>query len=297
MFENMKKGWALARATRKLVFGDRSLFIYPVLAAIISFIEFLAIFGSLVLSTFSVGAAANGSANTAAFIVALVIYYFIVIFTSTYFLMAMMIAFKGYLKGNRISIGEAMSQTAQYTKLIVQWALFYTFVIMLIQILESRFRGIGRVLIGTIASMVVALATFFAIQIILDKRLGPVGAVKESTKFIIAKFGKTFGGIVYSDLYALGFILGGIAAMALGGFLSAFSIVAGVVVLVAGFVLLVAGIIINFVLVNIYKLILYEYSNGGALPPGIDKNLVDGSIRKKAASGGLFGNKVDDAQQ
>ena len=297
MFENMKKGWALARATRKLVFGDRDLLIYPVLSAIIGFVEFLAIFGSLVLSLFSSGAATNSPAVNAAFIVELVIYYFVVTFTSTYFLMAMMIAFKSYVRGKRIGMGEAMSQTAQYTKLIVQWALFYTFVIMLIRLLESRFRGLGRLVIGAIASMALALATFFAVQIILDKKLGPVGAVKESTKFIVAKFGSTFGGIAYTDLYTLGIILAGAAVMFLGLLLLAVSGVAGGVLLAVGFIMLVVGMVVNFVLVNIYKLILYEYSNGVALPKGIDKDLVDNSIRKTAARGGLFRKKDDNAQQ
>ena len=67
------------------MFGDKDLLWYPVLSAIIGFVEFLAIFGSFVIALLPSAAAgaANSAAINAGYIIALVVYYFAVTFTST----------------------------------------------------------------------------------------------------------------------------------------------------------------------------------------------------------------------
>ena len=44
MFDNIKKGWAVGSATRKLVFQDKDLLYYPLFGMVVALVEFLVIF-------------------------------------------------------------------------------------------------------------------------------------------------------------------------------------------------------------------------------------------------------------
>ena len=65
---------------------------------------------------------------------------------------------------------------------------------MILNAIESRFRGIGRFVVGFIGSLAISTAVFFVVPVILEKNIGPIGAMKESVKTIYHQFGQTFGG-------------------------------------------------------------------------------------------------------
>lgn len=44
MFQNIKRGWEIGKATRKLVFQEKNLMIYPIISGIAVLAEILAIF-------------------------------------------------------------------------------------------------------------------------------------------------------------------------------------------------------------------------------------------------------------
>ena len=92
MFENLKNGWKIGSTTRKLVFKEKRLFIFPILASIFAIIEAIAIFVPVFL-------VATSGIQMPAIILGLFAYYIIVTFTGTYMIMAMMIAFKDNSRG------------------------------------------------------------------------------------------------------------------------------------------------------------------------------------------------------
>lgn len=276
MFENVKAGWALGKQVRKLVFSDRGLIIYPILSAVVVFAEMLLIFLSFFLTipfTYSQGPGAI-------YILALFIFYLASTFTSTYILVALLLAFRAYASGKRISMGEAFSQTRQYAKLILEWAIFYSVVIMVVRLIEQRLGAIGRIIFGLASGVAIGIATIFVIPVIIDNRVGPIHAMKQSAEFFLKNFGKTFGGLVYSDLYNLMFIAGGIAIIIMGALALSASAILGVAVATLGVVLFVFGMIMNFLTTNVFKLILFEYMNGKGLPNGISEELMKQSIQK-----------------
>lgn len=273
MFGNVKAGWKLSAAVRKLVMGDRRLLLFPVFAGIVIMAETIAIFLSMFLF---------GMTNSYSSIILLFLYYLVVYFTSTYILVAMLIAFRSYTKGTPIGISGALSETASYTLLIFEWAVFEAIVSMVIRAIEQRLGSIGSMIFGLGASIAMSLATMFAVPVILDKKLGPISTLKESTSFVFKNFGKTFGGILYSDLYSLIFIVLGLLLAIAGVAIIMFgSIVPGFIVLIIGVMMLVFGLLLSYILLNVYKLVLYDYMNGGKLPDGISKEMVDGSIKSQ----------------
>ncbi len=278
MFENLKKGWAIGRSTRKLVFEDKTLMAYPLISGIAAIVEMLAVFLPFILSNFS--------SNPYYIILALFLFYFVVTFTTTYIIMAMFIAFRAFENGNKIGYKQAFSAVKPYIKLVAEWSIFYASVIMLIRFLESRMRGLSGIVFGAVASIAIGLATIFVVPVILDKKLTPIKAIKESTSFIFSHFGKAFGGLIYSDLYGLMLILPGIALIIAGLLLAPFvSVLLWASIAIIGFGIAVIGGIITSALSNIFRLIIYDFQSYGKVPKGFTANMLNGAVRQKRQIG------------
>lgn len=272
-FERLKAGWALARSVRSMVSNDRRLLIYPLVSGVIGIILFAGSFlGALFIPV-------NIQTHWR-MIIGLVIAYVVTGFVSTYFLVAMLIAFKSFESGEVIGMGKALSMTRPYSGKILLWAIFYTILVMILRVIESRFRGVSQVIVAVIGSLGITVATFFAIPAILEKKVGPIDAVKESVATIRRTIGPIFGGVAYIDLYTMIFALSGIV-IAFAGFIVAMPIVLKAAVIVIGVALLAIGMILNYTYFNILKLLIYDYFNGGKLPSQIDETVLQNAIKRK----------------
>ncbi|MDE1860342.1 MAG: hypothetical protein KGH72_01345 [Candidatus Micrarchaeota archaeon] len=279
MFENVIAGWKLAASIRKLVFKDRGLFIYPIVSGLVIFVEtILILIPFLFLS----------NNNSIAFIVGLFIYYVIIYFTSIFIVVSMLLAFKSFEKGKKIGFFEALGQTASgYALVILEWAVFEAIVTMVIKALESRGRGginLTALLAGLGISIAMSVIQVFAIPVIIEKKTGPIATIKESVGFITRNFGQTFGGLLFTDLYSILFIVAGIVViiLAIGLIVLTGSFILMAIVGIMGLLLIVYGAMLNYMLANVYKLILYDSATGGKLPEGITKEMVQSGIKKPA---------------
>ena len=276
MFSNLKKGWALGKATRKLVFKDKKLIVFPLVAAIAVIFEIIAI---LLPSTLFLMVYSNSFYY---YILILLLFYFIVTFTSTYVIMAMFIGFRGFSKGQKIGFMDTFKQVKPYTKLIAEWSLFYAVIIVGIRLLESRMRGIAGMIFGAAIAFAIGIATLFVVPVILDKKLSPIKAIKESSSFIIKNFGKAFGGLAYVDLYGLAIIFLGILLAVAGFFLISLSLFAGAAILMVGIGIIAIGAMITSMLSNIFRLIIYDFVSYGKVPEGFTADMLKNAVKKKA---------------
>ncbi|MDE1811111.1 MAG: hypothetical protein KGH66_03655 [Candidatus Micrarchaeota archaeon] len=270
MFENISNGWKMGSQVRRLIFKDKALFTYPILSALISVVVAALLFIPMFFAP---------SWGVATYVAVLFVYYILVTFISTYMLVAMLLSFRAYAKGQKISMSEALSQTKQYTVQIFEWAVFYSIIMMLLRALESRARGIGGLLISAFASIAISIAILFVVPVIIDQKAGPIKAIEGSVKFIKDNFGATFGGLAFSELYSLIFTLGGIALIVIGA-VSGINAVF-IPLLAVGVVLFVIGVLFGFTISNVFRLILYDYKLTGKLPEGIDASLIKGAITQK----------------
>ena len=105
MFENLKNGWKLGSATRKLIFGDKGLLVYPIIGGIITFLLALALFVPLALTI--------SSASNTLIVAAVILFGFLSTFVSVYFLVALLLAFRQYSKtGKKMAMLNALSQAS-----------------------------------------------------------------------------------------------------------------------------------------------------------------------------------------
>ncbi len=276
MFENLRNGWKLGSATRKLIFNDKGLLLYPVTGGILALLLALALFLPLLFAL---------STSSIFIIAAVIIFGFLSTFVSVYFLVALLIAFRHYsTTKKKISMADALSKASQYWVQILEWAVFYTIIITILRAIESRIQGIGRLLVGAIGSMALSLAIMFVVPSIIDNNTGPIKSIENSIKIITKNFGSTFGGIIYSDLYALLFIIPGVLLFVVGIAALTASTISGAVIMVLGIVIAVFGMMLNYVTSNTFLFILYDYVQTGKLPEGFTKDMMDNAIRKKTKS-------------
>ncbi|MDE1870340.1 MAG: hypothetical protein KGH71_05155 [Candidatus Micrarchaeota archaeon] len=272
MFENLSAGWKIGKAVRKIVYGDKGLLVYPIVAGIVSLLELIVIFLAFLIPT---------GASNAGYVAGLVVFYVVTTFTSTYILVAMLLGFRSYSSGKKIGFTESLSAASQYTKLIFEWAVFYSILLLIVRAIESRMKGLGGSLLGGAASLGLSVATLFAVPVIIDNKVGPIDAMRQGTEFFIKNFGKSAGGLIYTDLYNLIFILGGIITAVVGLVLLS---VLGIALIMLGLILAAFGILMNFVTINVFKFMLYEYANGKKLPSGMSEELIKQGIKKEKGS-------------
>ncbi|MCW6170796.1 MAG: DUF6159 family protein [Thermoplasmatales archaeon] len=280
MFERMKAGWRLARQVRESVSRSKSLFYYPLISGIVAIAVFAFTFVSLFIS-FPLNFTVGGSVEI--YILSLLVAYIVVGFVSTLILLAMLIAYRANNSGSPVSLREAFGRAWAYRLQALEWALFYTMLVVILRIIESRLRGIAQLVIGAVGSMMIAIATFFAIPSILDNKSGPIKAVKESVSTITRNFGTTFGGVAYVDLYTLIFTLGGFALLLLGIFLISVALPVFILValIIAGIALMAFGVVLNYTYMNVLKLVLFDYINGKGLPEGFNEDDIKSAIKRK----------------
>jgi len=275
MFSNIKTGWAMGKATRRLVFKDKKLMIFPIISSFAVLAEILII---LLPSTLFIMAY---SGSIYYFILILILLYFVITFTSIYIIMAMFIGFRAFSSGHPIGFMDAFKQVKPYTKLIMEWSLFYAVIIVGIRLLESRIRGIAGIIFGAAIAFAIGIATIFVVPVILDKKLSPIKALKESSSFILKNFGKAFGGLAYTDLYGLAIILLGIAALVAGFMLTSIILVAGIAIILLGIVIAAVGAIITSMLSNIFRLIIFDFVNYGKVPEGFTADMLTHAVKQK----------------
>ncbi len=307
MFDNfingMKNGFRAANATRKLVFSDKELFAYPLIAVLVS-IVIAVLFLGMGIAGYLAGSLAgftNGQLLVL-FILAIIVLYFIIYFVTSYFTVAMLLAFREYGKGKKIGISDALGRTAPYAKLIIEWSIFYTIIATIVHIIEgiiraalSRFGIAGNVISAILTggiSLGLAAAVAFALPVIIDEKTGPIQTIKSSVSFIVKNFSDTFGGLFFAELFEIAMILVGLGVIFLGilAAVSIGSLILCIILVALGILAIIGGVLLRYVLFNCFKLIIYDYKTRGKLPKGFDAKLIENSIkRKNNPKGGKFG--------
>ncbi len=292
MFERVRAGWKLASAVRKQVFSDKVLLSYMIISSAIILLEAALIFGTFIFINISALTTQASQSTPSAqsnpiirweFIGYLLLFYIVSSFTSAYMLLALFIAFKSYAAGTKISMSQALHQTASYSTLLLEWAVFYSIIILLIRILELRFRGIGAAILGLIAGVALSIGVMFALPVIYEQHVGPIKAMKTSASVFLNHFGSSVGGIAYSELYGLMFILFGFIVLGLAG--ATTSLLLAVLGFVIMIIFIVLGVTISSTTSNVFKLLLYDYATGKGLPAWLDENLVIKAITYKKGQG------------
>jgi hypothetical protein len=263
--------WKLTKSSFRMIREDRALLVFPLVGGLAA----LGVIALLLLGIFFLIVplgTVTGYSNTT-YLAGLALFlaaYVSMAFVSVYCTAALVGAATLKLNGQSPTAADGWKVARSRLGRLVVWSLLTATVGLVIQLVASRVRGIGGLLIGAVGGASWAVITYFMIPVLLYENERPWPALKRSGHLFVSSFGRTL-----------------VSNLALGLLIAAGVIVA-VVVGIAGIVLLVGGpalvgivligvalaIAIGVVLLGsaaegILRAALYRYATTGQIDPGL----------------------------
>lgn len=272
-------GWQLGLRSWRLLKSDKELVALPIASALVTLIM-LAVLGlpGLLLQR-DAGHATAGS------VLLYAVTLLVVAFVGTFFSAALVAGALQRLDGRDPTITSSLRAAWQRKAQIAQWALVSTVVGLVINLIESRLGVLGRIG-GWFLDVAWAVATAFALPVIIVEGAGPVDALKRSSSIIKARWGDAVGTYAGASIVFLPAFL---VALVVGFVLMALSSVVGIVVLVAAFLVLA---VLAACVSAIARAALYQYATTGQSPL-LDAGLATAAFqpRRRGGIGGMGGNR------
>jgi len=267
-----RRGWELAKQSWKVVRGDKSLLVFPVVSVALGLAVAVVFFGP--------GIAVAAVTNSAWWILPfLIVGGFIICFISQFFAVALAACATDALEGHDTTFRQGLSAAREHTGVIFKWSLV-TFtvgaILSAIQSLASGSDNAGAALAGTIASAIAgfawAVASFFVIPIIALKGVGPIDALKESVSVIKERWGEGVIGNAAIGLAVFVVIFLPAILVGVGGFLLVGSAEAlGLILIAIAVVAITIGSLFNFTVGTVFRVALYRYATEGKVIGGFSE--------------------------
>ncbi|HJQ43804.1 MAG TPA: DUF6159 family protein [Jatrophihabitantaceae bacterium] len=279
----LRRGWT-GRATGKQILSaswnllqkERAMMALPLMSIACALLAGLALFGP----GWALGRAI-GHTNSAAIWAGGVLAVLGLTTVSIFFQAALVIGANMQADGYHPTMSTVLGAAWQRRGEIIAWAVVSTTVGLAIRAIEQRFGALGRIL-GIVAGIAWAIATYLAVPVIVAERVGPFEAVRRSGELIRQIWGTglrstlRFGLIQFVLLLVPFFmIICGVITISSGGGLAAI----GVLIVLAGIVVLIAMSSV-FAAVSTYaQTMIYRYAVGQPIP--IPVELMGGAFRPR----------------
>jgi hypothetical protein len=265
---------ALAKASWNVLREDKKLTVFPVFSGIATVIAAALFFVPVGL----IASSSDGFTPVAWVLtfLAYVVLAFIVIFFNS----ALIFAADKRLRGEEVTVGEALQSSMERIHVLLPWAVVSATVSIVLRAAEQRAGFLGRIIVGLIG-VAWTLVTFLVLPVLVFEKTGPIEAVKRSGHL----FKKTWGeNVVNGGIGLVGFlaILAGAPVLLL--------IAAGTVGAVIGIGLFVLWVIavslVTTTLTGIFQTALYRYATDNEIV-GFDKQQLEAAFRPRKGSNWL----------
>lgn len=288
-FSRLSNGWEVSKQSWQVLKQDKELLWFPVFSGI----ALILVFASFILPMFAVPGlrealdsifergAIQGNNQVAQFfgVVLLFVFYFINYFVIVYFNTALsacaVYRFRGGDPNVRLGIKMANERLPQ----IAGWALLAATVGMILRMIQERSEWVGRVVVGLIG-VVWSTATFLVVPTLAVEGLGPIDALKRSSKLISQVWGEGLAGNFRIGLIGFLLIVPAIVLVMLA-FYAGLPPVALVLIGVA-FVLYALGVqVVTTALQQVFIAGLYVYATEKKVPKGFNNQLLQSAFVSK----------------
>lgn len=250
-FELMKMSW-------NVLMKDRELILFPILSGM----------GLLILGFAGLTAGIAESENLIAFLIMILLAYFI----TTFFNAALISAALERLRGGDPNVMSGLSHATKHIHHIFLWSVISAIIGTLFRVLRSQTDNFFVQMIYSMIEGVWEFMTFFVIPVMVSENEGPITSIKRSASIIRQTWGRqitaTFGFFI---VYLVAVIGAAIPAILLFMIAPAVGIIVGV---------LLVGLAIATVqtLEGIFKAALYDYAVGEQ-PEGFDLRTLQTAYR------------------
>jgi hypothetical protein len=272
----------LAKASWGVLRDDRKLTVLPLLSGLAMLVVALVFFGPVALI------ARNGSGDSSKPAVWILgaVGYLVITYVVVFFNAALVYAADKRLRGEPVTIGEAIHEAGSRAHVLLPWAVLSATVSVALRALEERAGIVGRI-VGSLIGLAWSLVTFLVLPVLVIEQLGPIEAVKRSTELFKRTWGENMIASAGIGIVALVATLVGaipcVLLIAIGGPIAVLGIIA-LVTWVIGVQIVAAA------LTGILQMALYRFAVDGTVP-GFDLDQLRGAFRPRRSSGGggLFG--------
>lgn len=278
MFEKLERAWILGGACWRVLLLDKEMLMFPILSTL----ALAAIFsagGWVVYTTPDLQAYLEGLLQSAqpdldpgywaiTFAV-LFVGYFTVIFFNAGLLTCALIRFSG----GDPTVMDGLKSSMRKLPQIFVWALVTATVGWLLQILESRLKGLSKILVSVLGAGW-SVTTYFVVPILVVDGVGPVAAIKRSVQAVRKTWGEALvGHIGLSALYMLVSIVA-LPLIVFGVMMFENRPEIGSGLVTVGVVVLLIGAMVISTLSAILRAALYIYAVEGEMPINFDSRLI-----------------------
>jgi len=274
----------LAKSSWKVLRDDKQLTVLPLLSGLTVLVVALVFFGPVALIAHN---GAQGSSKALEWILGAV-GYLLITYVVVFFNAALVFAADKRLRGEAVTIGEAVHAAAARAHVLLPWAVLSATVSLVLRAIEERSGILGRI-VGSLIGLAWALVTFLVLPVLVIEQIGPIQAVKRSAEL----FKRTWGENMIANA-GIGLI--GLLATLVGVLPCLLLIAVGGPIAAVGIVLAVAWVItvqlVASTLTGIFQIALYRFANDGTVP-GFDNDMLRDAFRPRSgrsgSGGGAFG--------
>ncbi|HEY2635873.1 MAG TPA: DUF6159 family protein [Solirubrobacteraceae bacterium] len=270
------RGWDLTKRSWAVVKADRSLLVFPIIAAAAGIVVAGVFFGA------GAGVVAASDKDWAA-IPFVVVGLYLLILIGTFCNVALAACATRALEGEDTTVSEGVAAARAKFGAIVAWAGVQLVVSAVVAALQAVLReGAGQLvssIVGGLANLAWTVASFFVIPAIALEGLQPMAALKRSTSIIRQRWGEgvvgtaAIGGIVFlvGILPGGALIAGGVAASKSSAGLAAALIVVGACIIVT-------AALIQSTLTVVFKVALYRFATEERVIGGFERHELENAF-------------------
>ncbi len=286
----ISRGWELVKESWSVLRQDKELMLFPMLSSI-ACILVAASFALPFIFVPELGKAifdqknqqAHGAPNSKILGYAIgFAFYFVNYFVIVFFNVALVSCALARFKGGNPTVGDGIQAAVQRLPQIFAWSLLAATVGMALRMLEERLSFLGKFVIGLVG-LVWTMAIYFVVPVLAAERVGPLEAVKRSSKILMKTWGESLVGNISMGIISLLFSLPGIAVIVIGMVFGAAlnSIAIGILICACGVIYLIFLSIVMSTLQQIFLAGTYLYASEGVIPPGFNEELLRDAFRRK----------------
>jgi hypothetical protein len=276
LFTRFARGWALTRASLKVVRLDTEILLLPVLSAVVMLLLAGGVFGSLLLGAMAGHAPTDGVVVGSFLLVYFVGYFVVIFFNAAVVAMATM-----RFEGKDPTVKDGLRTSWQHAGRIAQWALLAATVGLLLRLLRGELRERWGPLLDMIVGGLLETAwnalIYFVVPLLVYRNIGPVQAIRESGSLMRRAWGETAAGEI--GMTAVFGLLGlvGLAVLLLLAFTQA-SLLVLLVAFVAVVVYWLVLAVVYTAAQGVLTAAIYKYATTGQVPQGFDHGTVAGAF-------------------